>query len=93
MTTNTPPEAAHLPPDPTAYDSPRNAIARDKGLEAPYIVGGEDPDPAVGLAEERKLLRWLLWMVAALVPYWSDLFPYCGLAAPADSCFQTDFVL
>ena len=67
MTTNTPPEAAHLPPDPTAYDSPRNAIARDKGLEAPYIVGGEDPDPAVGLAEERKLLRWLLWMVAALV--------------------------
>ena len=67
MTTNTPPEAAHLPPDPMAYDSPRNAIARDKGLEAPYIVGGEDPDPAVGLAEERKLLRWLLWMVAALV--------------------------
>jgi hypothetical protein len=67
VTTNTPPETAHLPPDPTAYDSPRNAIARNKGLEAPYIVGGEDPDPATGLAEERKLLRWLLWMVAALV--------------------------
>jgi hypothetical protein len=67
VTTDHVPETANLPPDPTAYDSPRNAIARSKGLEAPYIAGGEDPDPAKGRAEERKLLRWLIWMVAALV--------------------------
>ena len=67
MTTNTPPGTAHLPPDPTAYDSPRNAIARDKGLDAPYIVGGEDPDPAKGLAEERRCCACSLWMVVVLV--------------------------
>jgi hypothetical protein len=67
VTTEHVPDSVQLPPDPTAYDSPRNAIARNKGLEAPYIVGGEDPDPATGLAEERKLLRWLIWMVAGLV--------------------------
>jgi hypothetical protein len=67
VTTNPTPDSAQLPPDPTAYDTPRNAIARHKGLEAPYIVGGEDPDPAKGRAEERRLLRLLIWMVAGLV--------------------------
>jgi hypothetical protein len=56
-----------LPPDPELYDSPRARIARDKGLEAPYIAGGLDPDPEKGLAEERKYGKWLLWMVAALM--------------------------
>jgi hypothetical protein len=56
-----------LPPDPAAYDSPRNRRARAKGLEAPYIAGGTDPDPGPGLAEERHYLRLLIWMVVALI--------------------------
>lgn len=56
-----------LPPDPEAYDSPRNTRARAKGLEAPYIAGGTDPDPEPGLVEERHYLRLLVWMVAALI--------------------------
>ena len=68
MTTTTPePRPANLPPDPEAYDSPRNARARAKGLEAPYIAGGLDPDPEPGLVEERHYLRLLIWMVAALI--------------------------
>ena len=35
---------AQLPPDPEAYDSPRAAQARARGLAAPYIAGGHDPD-------------------------------------------------
>ena len=58
---------AALPPDPELYDSPRARIARAKGLEAPYIGGGFDPDPEKGLAEERKYGKWLLWMVAGLM--------------------------
>ncbi len=38
------------PPIPAEYDSPRAQIARAKGLEAPYIAGGRDPDPEPGLA-------------------------------------------
>jgi hypothetical protein len=56
-----------LPPDPAAYDSARARIARDKGLEAPYIAGGRDPDPAAGLAEERRYGKLLLAMIAVLV--------------------------
>ena len=37
-----------LPADPVEYDSPRAQIARAKGLEAPYIAGGLDPDPERG---------------------------------------------
>jgi hypothetical protein len=58
---------ASLPADPEAYDSPRARIARAKGLEAPYIAGGLDPDPETGLAEERKYGKWLIWMVAGLM--------------------------
>ena len=56
-----------LPPDPAAYDSERNQHARKRGLAAPYIAGGRDPDPDPGLAEERRYLRILLLMVIALV--------------------------
>jgi len=56
-----------LPPDPAAYDAERNVHARRRGLSAPYIAGGRDPDPASGQAEERRLLRWLAVMVIAVV--------------------------
>lgn len=56
-----------LPPDPAAYDSPRAAAARARGLAAPYIAGGRDPDPDAGLREERFYGRILLVMVAVIV--------------------------
>jgi hypothetical protein len=56
-----------LPADPAAYDSPRARIARAKGLEAPYIAGGLDPDPERGLAEERHYGKLLVAMVAGLM--------------------------
>ena len=58
---------ASLPPDPAAYDDPRNVRARAKGLPTPYISGGTDPDPAKGLAEDRYYGRLLVAMVAALI--------------------------
>lgn len=57
-------EAARLA---EVYDSPRAVRARAKGLAAPFIPGGEDPDPAAGLAEERHFGRLLLLMVVAMV--------------------------
>ena len=56
-----------LPPDPEAYDSERNQHARKRGLAAPYIAGGRDPEPAAGLAEERRYLRLLIGMVVILI--------------------------
>ena len=44
---------AQLPPDPAKYDSPRAAAARARGLDAPYIPGGEDPQPERARREER----------------------------------------
>ena len=44
------PTSDALPPDPAEYDSARAQIARAKGLQAPYIAGGLDPDPETGLA-------------------------------------------
>lgn len=58
---------ADLPPDPDAYDSERNAQARARGLAAPYIAGGRDPDPEAGRREERFYGRLLLIMVAVIV--------------------------
>ena len=56
-----------LPPDPEQYDEERNVHARARGLAAPYIAGGRDPDPEAGRAEERRLLRLLIAMVIVLV--------------------------
>jgi hypothetical protein len=50
-----------------AYDSDRARIARAKGLEAPYIAGGRDPDPEPGLREERFYGRLLLIMVVVII--------------------------
>ena len=58
---------AELPPDPAAYDSPRAQRARAKGLKAPYIAGGDDPDITAARAEERRLWRILLAMVFVIV--------------------------
>jgi len=63
----TDPSASPVPPDPAAYDSERNAAARARGLAAPYIVGGRDPEPDAARREERFYLRLLLIMVAAIV--------------------------
>lgn len=56
-----------LPPDPEAYDAERNVHARRRGLAAPYIAGGRDPEPEAGRAEERRLLRLLVIMVIGVV--------------------------
>lgn len=56
-----------LPPDPDLYDSPRAELARAKGLDAPYIAGGEDPDPAAALEVDRRYGRLLLFMVIVIV--------------------------
>ena len=67
MTASPTPTTPRLPPDPAQYDEERNAHARKRGLAAPYIAGGRDPDPEAGRAEERRLLRWLLAMVIVVV--------------------------
>jgi hypothetical protein len=56
-----------LPADPVEYDSNRARIARAKGLDAPYIAGGRDPDPGPGLREERYYGRLLVFMVVTLI--------------------------
>ena len=61
------PQRTDLPPDPEAYDSERNAHARARGLAAPYIAGGRDPDPEAGKREERFYGRLLLIMVGLIV--------------------------
>ena len=62
-----PREPVPTPPDPERYDSPRDARARAKGLPGPYIAGGDDPDLGSRLAEERRLSRLLIAMVAVIV--------------------------
>lgn len=59
--------APALPPDPVAYDAVRNEHARKRGLAAPYIAGGNDPDPVPGRREERFYGRVLVGMVAFLI--------------------------
>ena len=66
MTESAPPPTP-LPPDPEAYDSVRSQHARARGLAAPYIAGGRDPDPEAGRREERFYGRLLLIMVVVLV--------------------------
>ena len=83
----TPSAAEHptttLPPDPVAYDSPRAIRARAKGLPAPYIAGGNDPDPAAGLAEERHYTRLLLGMAIAIVASGFVIGTLIALMGPA----------
>jgi len=55
-----------LPPDPEEYDSVRAQHARARGLSAPYIAGGRDPEPESGRREERRYLRLLVIMVVAI---------------------------
>ena len=66
MTTSGKSPQTQLPPDPAAYDSVRAQHARARGLAAPYIAGGRDPDPESGRREERFYGRLLLIMVLAL---------------------------
>jgi hypothetical protein len=56
-----------IPPDPEAFDSERNAAARARGLSAPYIAGGRDPEPDSGIREERFYGRLLILMFIAIV--------------------------
>jgi hypothetical protein len=67
VTERPPEQTGELPPDPAAYDSPRAERARAKGLKAPYIAGGDDPDIATARAEERRLWRILVAMVVVIV--------------------------
>ena len=80
-TSSEPPEA--LPPDPVAYDSPRAVRAREKGLQAPYIAGGNDPDPGPGLAEERRYGRLLIAMAAVIVASGFIIGTIIALIGPA----------
>ena len=60
-------QQAPLPPDPEQYDEYRNVAARKRGLQQPYIAGGNDPELEETLARERPYIRLLLAMVVALV--------------------------
>jgi len=62
-----PQQPSPLPPDPDAYDSPRAAQARARGLAAPYIAGGEDPDYERTRRREQRYLRLLIAMVVVVV--------------------------
>ena len=65
----TAPAAGHpsLPPDPERYDEYRNVAARKRGLEQPYIDGGDDPNLDATLAKERPYVQLLVGMVAFIV--------------------------
>lgn len=67
MTEHSDPQPERLPPDPEAYDSVRAQHARARGLSAPYVAGGRDPEPERARREERFYLRLLLLMVGLLV--------------------------
>jgi len=56
-----------LPPDPDKFDEPRNVAARRRGLAAPYIAGGEDPDLQSTLGRERRDIRLLVAMVVGVI--------------------------
>ena len=42
-------------------------MARRKGLEQPYIAGGEDPEIEETLRRERPYVQILVWMVVILI--------------------------
>jgi hypothetical protein len=47
--------------------TPRAQLARARGLAAPYIPGGRDPDPAATSARERIYVRLLIALVVLIV--------------------------
>lgn len=55
------------PDEADRYDSPRDRRAREKGLPGDHITGGDDPNIGPALAEDRRLGRWLVIMVVAIV--------------------------
>ena len=61
------PAQPSLRADPDAYDSPRAVQARARGLAAPYIAGGEDPDLATTRRREGRYLRLLIIMIVVVV--------------------------
>jgi len=74
--TDTTPPASSAPPSPgpptrtgplAPSEAERAAHARARGLGAPTIEGGRDPDPDAGLREDRTYGRLLLLMVGAIV--------------------------
>jgi hypothetical protein len=42
-------------------------MARARGLAAPYIAGGRDPDPEATRRKERIFVRLLVVMIATIV--------------------------
>lgn len=58
---------APLPPNPDEYDSPRATQARARGLAAPYIAGGTDPEIESTLRRERRYVRVLIVMIIVVV--------------------------
>ena len=56
-----------LPPDPEKYDEARNVAARKRGLDQPYIAGGEDPELEETLRRERPYVQILIAMVVIIV--------------------------
>ena len=58
---------SELPADPARYDSPRAVAARRRGLEAPYIPGGDDPELAETLERESRDTRLLIGMAITIV--------------------------
>ena len=61
------PTTTPLPPDPEQYDAVRNEHARKRGLQQPYIAGGDDPDLSQTVVRERQYVRLLVAMTAGIV--------------------------
>lgn len=83
LVTDARPTPEDLPADPDAYDSPRAVRARAKGLDAPYIAGGNDPNLGPALAEERRYWRLLMAMVLAIVAAGFVIGTIIALVGPA----------
>jgi hypothetical protein len=60
-------QGSPLPPDPVQYDAVRNEHARRRGLQQPYIVGGDDPELPDTLRRERPYVRILVAMVIGII--------------------------
>lgn len=71
---SSPGNEAERPPPADGHSGPlapsqaeRAASARARGLSAPYISGGRDPEPDEGLRQDRFYGRLLILMVAVIV--------------------------